>query len=264
MDDNFDDKHEEFPEHIENAAEEAGEQISQAAESAWNHVEDAAEEAGEKASELAEVAIDQVQETTEEAVKVAEEAFEEARVLPTELAEKVWDGEEVLDIPAAEQPNKDDPGIHDHGWEHVDETVEETVDAAPGTWSKVPGKREHEHTYDDQHVPDISADCCEPDPLIDSRAAAEFASSPIGLGTDMIGPTITANEVRSMRMDHIAESRKEAQKQKDFPVWAIILIILLVLCLCVLLPVLLVFGGGFAIFRDLFGSFGGFLPYLFV
>ena len=217
MDDNFEQKAEEFADDAAQAAEEAAENLTQSTENVWDKVEDTLEQAGDQVSQAAEQTWDQVEETAEEAGEQVSQA--------AETVQGTW-SEVVEDVP-----------------------VEKPV---------------HEHTYGDEYVPDISDQCCEPDAQPDPLSAAEFASSPIGLGPDLMGPTITAQDVRAIRSDHIAESQKEAGKEKEFPVWGIILIILLVLCICIILPVLLVFGGGIAIFRNLFEGVGALLPFLFV
>jgi len=217
MDDNFEQKAEEFADDAAQAAEEAAENLTQSTENVWDKVEDTLEQAGDQVSQAAEQTWDHVEETAEEAGEQVSQA--------AETVQGTW-SEVVEDVP-----------------------VEKPV---------------HEHTYGDEYVPDISDQCCEPDAQPDPLSAAEFASSPIGLGPDLMGPTITAQDVRAIRSDHIAESQKEAGKEKEFPVWGIILIILLVLCICIILPVLLVFGGGIAIFRNLFEGVGALLPFLFV
>ena len=217
MDDNFEQKAEEFADDAAQAAEEAAENLTQSTENVWDKVEDTLEQAGDQVSQAAEQTWDHVEETAEEAGEQVSQA--------AETVQGTW-SEVVEDVP-----------------------VEKPV---------------HEHTYGDEYVPDISDQCCEPDAQPDPLSAAEFASSPIGLGPDLMGPTITAQDVRAMRSDHIAESQKEAGKEKEFPVWGIILIILLVLCICIILPVLLVFGEGIAIFRNLFEGVGALLPFLFV
>ena len=217
MDDNFEQKAEEFADDAAQAAEEAAENLTQSTENVWDKVEDTLEQAGDQVSQAAEQTWDHVEETAEEAGEQVSQA--------AETVQGTW-SEVVEDVP-----------------------VEKPV---------------HEHTYGDEYVPDISDQCCEPDAQPDPLSAAEFASSPIGLGPDLMGPTITAQEVRAMRSDHIVESQKVAGKEKEFPVWGIILIILLVLCICIILPVLLVFGGGIAIFRNLFEGVGALLPFLFV
>jgi hypothetical protein len=249
MDENFEDKADEFAEDAAQAAEEA-------AENTWDHVEETAEQAGEHIEQAAENAWDHVEEPAERTSQVAvnawdkvEDTAEQAGEHIDQAAENAWDQVEE---------------------EHVDvsDTIEETAETVQGTWSEVGEdssavQHKHEHTYGDEYVPDISDKCCEPDAQPDPFSAGEFASSPIGIGPDLMGPTITAKDVRAIRSDHIADSQKEGNKKRDFPIWAIILIILLVLCICIILPVLLVFGGGIAIFRDLFGTSGAFLPYMF-
>ena len=217
MDDNFEQKAEEFADDAAQAAEEAAENLTQSTENVWDKVEDTLEQAGDQVSQAAEQTWDHVEETADGAGEQVSQA--------AETVQGTW-SEVVEDVP-----------------------VEKPV---------------HEHTYGDEYVPDISDQCCEPDAQPDPLSAAEFASSPIGLGPDLMGPTITAQDVRAIRSDHIAESQKEAGKEKEFPVWGIILIILLVLCICIILPVLLVFGGGIAIFRNLFEGVGALLPFLFV
>jgi len=243
MDENFDELADELPDDVSNTADETPDDLTQSIENVWDKVEDAAEQAGDQTSQAAENAWERIEEAAETAGKQTEQ-----------VAENVWDHVE-------------------EGHAEELESVEETVESVPSTWSEVKeeviedsalGKVHHEHTYGDEYVPDISDKCCEPDVNTDPLTSAEFASSPIGLGPDLVGPTITAQDVRAIRSDHIVNSQKKARKEKDFPVWAIILIILLVLCICVILPVLFVFGGGFVIFRDLFGSISTFLPYLFV
>lgn len=236
MDDNLESNADNHTEDSANAAHEAEENV-------WEQVEEAAEQAGDQTSQAAENTWERVEEAAETAGEQTEQ-----------VTENVWDHVEE---------------------EHAEEleSLEETVESVPGTWSEVKeevfedselGKGHHEHTYGDEYVPDISDKCCEPDVNTDPLTYSEFASSPIGLGPELAGPTITAQDVRAMRSDHIVNSEKKARKEKDFPVWAIILIILLVLCICVILPVLFVFGGGFVIFRDLLGSISTFLPYMFV
>ncbi len=237
MDENFDDKAEELADDAAQAAEDAAENLTQATENVWDKVEDTTEQVGEQVSQVAETGWDKVEETAE--------AVEEQT---SQVAETAWDKVEEVHAEASE-------------------TIEETVETVSGTWSEVGeesagAKPAHEHTYGDEYVPDKTDECCQPDAAPDPVAAAEFASSPIGLGPDLIGPTITAQDVRAIKSDHIIDSQKKARKEKDFPVWAIILIILLVLCICVILPVLLVFGGGIAIFRNMFESLGLILPYL--
>ena len=239
MDDNFEQKAEEFADDAAQAAEEAAENLTQSTENVWDKVEDTLEQAGDQVSQAAEQTWDHVEETAEEAGEQVSQA-----------AEQTWDQVEETAEEAGEQ-------------------VSQAAETVQGTWSEVVEdvpveKPVHEHTYGDEYVPDISDQCCEPDAQPDPLSAAEFASSPIGLGPDMMGPTITAQDVRAIRSDHIAESQKEAGKEKEFPVWGIILIILLVLCICIILPVLLVFGGGIAIFRNLFEGVGALLPFLFV
>lgn len=174
------------------------------------------------------------------------------------------------------EPVRDFDG--EEAWEPIEEPTEEVIDAVQAgvenAWNPVgdetvqtppAGQKPHHHTYHDEYVIDESDECCDPQTKPDPIAASEFGSSPIGLGPDIIGPTLTPEDVRSIRADHIAKTQKRAdasaRTKKEFSIWAIILIILLGLCVLVILPVLLVIGGGWAIFQDLFASLGSTLPY---
>ncbi len=203
-----------------------------------------------------------------------EDAAEEAGEQLNQAAESAW---ESVEDPV--EPVKDFDG--EEAWEPIEEPSEGVIDAVQAgvenAWNPVSdetvhtapaGQKPHHHTYHDEYVVDESDECCDPQAKPDPIATSEFGSSPIGLGPDIIGPTLTPDDVRSIRADHIAKTQKRTdaptRTKKEFPVWAIILIILLVLCICVILPVLLVFGGGWAIFKDLLASLGTSLPYLLV
>ena len=255
MDDDLKQPNDEIPEDAEQPIEKAGEQIEQAAENVWEEVEETAETAGEQASQ----AWDHI-----------EEAAEETEKQIGEITEEIW--EQVEPGATIEQVVGD-------AWDRVEEvdsepfeTIQPNAEIVQGVWSDSDnpatapaGPEGHQHSYADEYVPEDLGDCCEPDATIDPRASAEFMSSPVGLGPDSIGPSITAEDLRDIKAEHFAATiNGKVKEKKEFPAWAIILIILLALCICVLLPVLLVFSGGFAIFRDLFSSLGGIVPYLFV
>ena len=277
MDDDVNRPNDEIPEDAEQPIEKAGEQIEQAAENAWEEVEETAEAADEQASqawdhveEVAQDVREQVSQTTEQTWNHIEEAAEET-------AEQI--GEAVVESWEQVEHGETIQQIAEDAWDRVEdvdsgpfEKIQPNAEIVQGVWSNSDnpatapaGPEGHQHSYGDEYVPEDLGDCCEPDATIDPRASAEFMSSPVGLGPDSIGPSITAEDLREIKAEHYAATINDKVKdKKDFPAWAIILIILLVLCICVLLPVLLVFSGGFAIFRDLFSGLGGIVPYLFV
>ena len=74
MDENFEDKADEFAEDAAQAAEEAAENLTQATENVWDKVEDTVEQAGEHIEQAAENAWDHVEEPAERTSQVAENA----------------------------------------------------------------------------------------------------------------------------------------------------------------------------------------------
>lgn len=52
-------------------------------------------------------------------------------------------------------------------------------------------------------------------------------------------------------VDYVAASSAKPPKKESFPVWAIVLIVVLVLCLCVLCPILFIGGGVLSYFKDM-------------
>ena len=61
-------------------------------------------------------------------------------------------------------------------------------------------------------------------------------------------------------VDYVTTPPAQPEKKDKFPVWAIVLIVLLVLCICIALPIALLAGGVWALFRNL----TTFLPILFI
>jgi len=221
MDDNFEEKADEFANKIEDAAEQVDEQIEKAVES----IGDRLEETGETVKSAWEH-VDEVQEDSTEFIEPAPEADQAA-----------WS--EVTPEPV----------------DNVSQAPEET-------------QKEHHHTYNDEFVPDESNECCEPQVIYDPLAASEWGSSQVSVGSGMAGPTITAKDVRAIKADHVVDTERKAANEtkdkKDFPVWAIVLIVLLLLCICIFLPLLIVGGGLIAIIRGLISTTLNIFPYLFM
>lgn len=228
MDDNFEEKADEFANRIEDAAEQADEQIEKAVE----NISDQLDQAGE----VVKSAWEQTEETAQETIESTWEHVEEVQEDSTEFIEPA---------PEADQA----------AWSEVTSEPEET-------------RKEHEHTYNDEFVPDESNECCEPQVINDPLSAAEWSTPQVSVGSGMAGPTITAKDVRAIKADHIIDTERKAAEvtndKKDFPVWAIVLIVLLLLCICICLPLLIVGGGLIAIFRSVFSTTLNILPYLFM
>ena len=236
MDDNFEEKADEFANKIEDAAEQADEQIEKAVES----IGDRLEEAGETVKS----AWEQTEETVQETIESTWEHVEEVQEDSTEFIEPAPEADQAAWSEVTPEPVDD-----------VSQTSEEA-------------QKKHEHTYNDEFVPDESDECCEPQVIYDPLAAAEWGSSQVNVGSGMAGPTITAKDVRAIKADHVIDTERKAANEtkdkKDFPVWAIVLIVLLLLCICIFLPLMLVTGGLIAIFRSAFSTTLNILPYLFM
>jgi len=236
MDENFEEKADEFANKIEDAAEQADEQIEKAVES----IGDRLEEAGETVKS----AWEQTEETVQETIESTWEHVEEVQEDSTEFIEPA---------PEADQA----------AWSEVTPEPVDDVSQAPEE-----AQKKHEHTYNDEFVPDESDECCEPQVIYDPLAAAEWGSSQVNVGSGMAGPTITAKDVRAIKADHVVDTERKAANEtndkKDFPVWAIVLIIVLLLCICIMLPILFVGAGLIAIIRSLISTTLDILPYLFM
>jgi hypothetical protein len=269
MDENFENNIEESAENVEHEATEAGEQFEQAAENIGDHVEEAAEGAAEavegaweQAGEALEDTLENVWEQGEEVVEDAGDEVEsvwdevtEVADEPSEVIESAWQpGEEVSDAQAfvMPEPNTDWSGRGEVTVESGDQFMRESSE----TW------REHRHNHEGEFVPEQD-EGLDPKARYDPRIAAEWGSTTRVAGAEIAGPQITPKDIQSIKADQFVEAEKKTadavKEKKDFPVWAIVLIILLVLCICILIPVLLVFGGLFVL-GDMISSFASFLP----
>lgn len=236
MDDNFEEKADEFANKIEDAAEQADEQIEKAVE----NIGDRLEEAGETVKS----AWEQTEETVQETIESTWEHVEEVQEDSIEFIEPAPEADQAAWSEVTPEPVDD-----------VSQTSEEA-------------QKKHEHTYNDEFVPDESDECCEPQVIYDPLAAAEWGSSQVNVGSGMAGPTITAKDVRAIKADNVVDTERKAANEtndkKDFPVWAIVLIIVLLLCICIMLPILFVGAGLIAIIRSLISTTLDILPYLFM
>jgi hypothetical protein len=129
------------------------------------------------------------------------------------------------------------------------------VEASADRWSSVAPPAPPQQEY----VPREADRWGTPTPVEDPARWNSYMTTPGAVGPTATGPTITPQDViDAPKVD------KATKKKDDFPVWAIVLIILLALCICVILPVVLVLGGGIAIFRGIFNDLTTLLPLLFI
>jgi hypothetical protein len=158
-------------------------------------------------------------------------------------------------------------------WETVEDShdeagdfVAEGAETVQGTWSEI---EEVKMDQNDEFM-QVSAESWsaeeQPTPVSYSQGETNRWGSPVPpqetyqAPETPVGQSIPREEYRSVNTGQVVTP----QEKKDFPVWAIVLIILLVLCLCVILPVVLILGGGIALFRNILENTSILLPYLFM
>ena len=158
-------------------------------------------------------------------------------------------------------------------WETVEDNREEAVDfvaegaeTVQGTWSEI---KEEKMDQNDEFM-QASAESWsaeeQPAPVNYTQGETNRWGSPVPPQETYQAPqapvetSIPREEYRSVNTSQVVTP----QEKKEFPVWAIVLIILLVLCLCFVIPVILILGGGIAIFRNLIEQSSLLLPYLFM
>lgn len=180
-------------------------------------------------------------------------------------------------------------------WEHVEETGQDIVDAvenkAENVWETVEDKRDEAEDFVAEGAETVQGTWSEieevkmdqndefmqasaeswsaeeqPTPVNHTQGESNRWGSPVPPQETYQAPqapaetSIPREEYRSVNTGEVVTP----QEKKDFPVWAIVLIILLVLCLCFVIPVILILGGGIAIFRNFIEHSSLLLPYLFM
>jgi len=176
-----------------------------------------------------------------------------------DAAENAW--KPVND--AAEQVNGQVADAH----EAAQEKVEEAAETVQSSWSEVKDEFQ-QASAESWSAPEAPQTPPPPQPEADRWGAPVNAGAddPSRWNNDLYTPgadeptsTATKAEEAPKVVDYVAASTEKPAKKDSFPVWAIILIVVLVLCLCILCPLLVLGGAGWRIFENS----GSFLPTLF-
>jgi len=178
-----------------------------------------------------------------------------------DAAENAWKPVEE----SAEQAQSHIEEVHEAAQEQVTETAE-TVE---GEWSEVKDDL-RQASAETLSVPET------PQTPIPTQPEADRWGAPVNEGADDPGrwnenlytpgaeepaPTEAPKVEEAPKVvDYVATPPVQPEKKDKFPVWAIVLIVLLVLCICIALPIALLAGGVWALFRNL----TTFLPILFI
>ena len=178
-----------------------------------DNLENAAQEFERDLNDAAENAWKPVEESAEQVQANIEETYEAAREQVAEAAETV-----------------------EGGWSEVKDDFQE---ASVKTWS----------------APETPQTPVPPQPEADRWGAVvnEAADDPGRWNDNLYTPgaeePAPAEEAPKV-VDYVATPPAQAEKKDKFPVWAIILIVLLVLCICIACPIIILGGSLFAIFQD--------------
>lgn len=153
--------------------------------------------------------------------------------------------------------------------EAAQEQVTEAAETVEGGWSEVKDDFQ-QASAETRSVPETPQTPIPPQPEADRWGAPvnEGADDPgrwngnlYTPGAEEPAPTEAPKVEEAPKVvDYVATPPAQPEKKDKFPVWAIVLIVLLVLCICIFLPIVLLAGGFWAIF----GNISAFLPILFI
>jgi len=153
--------------------------------------------------------------------------------------------------------------------EAAQEQVTEAAETVEGGWSEVKDDF-HQASAETLSVPET------PQTPIPTQPEADRWGAPVNEGADDPGrwnenlytpgaeepaPTEAPKVEEAPKVvDYVTTPPAQPEKKDKFPVWAIILIVLFVLCICIALPIIILGGSLLAIF----GNINTFLPILFI
>ena len=206
---------------LEHAAEEANDSLNQAADNAWKAMDDAAEQTQgiqEEAAGLVEEGKEQVSEVAQEAEAVKEKA--------AGVVEGGWQAVNKVVEPTTEK---------------VVEVKDEFMQASAESWSKeVPAEpaKEPEPVEADRWgtpAPAASEDA--------NRWTSEIYSPEAEPVAKPAEPVIVEAKPVGTGLPPAGVKASEPAKKGKFPTWAIVLIVLFVLCICIACPLLVIFSG---------------------
>ena len=178
-----------------------------------------------------------------------------------DAAENAWKPVEE----SAEQVQSHVEEAHETAQEHVAEAAE-TVE---GDWSEVKDEF-HQASAETWSAPETPQTPIPPQPEADRWGApvVDAADDPGRWNDNLYTPGTEepaaaeapkAEEAPKV-VDYVATPPAQPVKKDKFPVWAIVLIVLLVLCICIACPIIILGSSFFAIFRNTVSI----LPILFV
>ena len=178
-----------------------------------------------------------------------------------DAAENAWKPVEE----SAEQAQSHIEEVHEAAQEQVTEAAE-TVE---GGWSEVKDDF-HQTSAETRSVPETPQTPIPPQPEADRWGAPvnEIADESGRWNENLYTPEAEepapveapkAEEAPKV-VDYVTTPPAQPEKKDKFPVWAIILIVLFVLCICIALPIIILGGSLLAIF----GNINTFLPILFI
>jgi len=190
-----------------------------------------------------------------------ENAAQEPERELNDAAENAWKPVEE----SAEQVQSHIEEVHEAAQEQVTEAAE-TVE---GGWSEVKDDF-HQASAETLSVPETPQTPIPPQPEADRWGAPvnEGADDPgrwnenlYTPGAEEPAPTEAPKVEEAPKVvDYVTTPPAQPEKKDKFPVWAIILIVLFVLCICIALPIIILGGSLLAIF----GNINTFLPILFI
>ena len=153
--------------------------------------------------------------------------------------------------------------------EAAQEQVTEAAETVEGGWSEVKDDF-HQASAETLSVPET------PQTPIPTQPEADRWGAPVNEGADDPGrwnenlytpgaeepaPTEAPKVEEAPKVvDYVTTPPAQPERKDKFPVWAIILIVLFVLCICIALPIIFLGGSLLAIF----GNINTFLPILFI
>lgn len=162
--------------------------------------------------------------------------------------------------------------VQDHieeAHEAAQEQVAEAAEITEADWSEVKDEF-HQASAETWSAPETPETPIPPQPEADRWGAVvnEAADDPGRWNEDLYTPgaeeAAAAAEAKAEEapkvVDYVATLPAQPVKKDKFPIWAIILIVLLVLCICILLPIIILGGSVLAIFRNV----SSLLPILFI
>lgn len=190
-----------------------------------------------------------------------ENAAQESEHDLNDAAENAWKPVEE----SAEQGQSHIEEVH----EAAQEQVTEAAESVEGEWSEVKDDFQ-QASAETWSAPETPQTPIPPQPEADRRSAPvnEAADSPgrwnenlYTPGAEEPAPTEAPKVEEAPKVvDYVTTPPAQPEKKDKFPVWAIVLIVLLVLCICIALPIIILGGSLLAIF----GNINTFLPILFI